>query len=171
MQQLLVLLPAPFGLLYTWIQPLEPTRLALLGWLSMQQRCYTTPLVFAIFHYSRFQDLILKSNHRCYGRIFPQVTSLGTYWDLELEINISYITSVFRQTPPFIIIRGILDDERNGRPHWFACNLVISRIPMRRTRIRRSWSSLLNGKEVTKYSKKKRALGLGNLSHRCRKVP
>lgn len=152
MQQLLVLLPAPLGLLYTWIQPLEPTRLTLLGWLSMQQRCYTTPLVFAIFHYSRFQDLILKSNRRCYGRIFPQVTSFGTYWDLELEINISYITSVFRQTPPFIIIRGILDDnERNGRPHWFAWNLVISRIPMRRTRIRRSWSSLLNGKGVTKY--------------------
>lgn len=93
MQQLLIFLAGPFGLLDARIQPFVPTRLALFGRLTMQQRGNTTPLIFAIFHYGRLENLILEAK-ACF--VFRM-----------LRISVP-LTSVLRQTPPFIIIRGIL---------------------------------------------------------------
>lgn len=62
MQQLFIFLARPFRLLNTRIQPLVPARFALFGRFSMQQRGNTTPLIFAIFHYGRLENLILKAN-------------------------------------------------------------------------------------------------------------
>lgn len=106
-QQLLVLLARPFCLLDAGIQPLVPTSLALLGWLPMQQWCDTRPLVFAIFHHSRFEDFILK--YTSIHPVAPDAEVENEKWSYNLvSSNERKQTSVLRQTPPFIIIRGMV---------------------------------------------------------------
>ena len=58
-QELFVLFATPLGLLDARIEPLEPARLALLRRLAMQQRGNTRPLVLAVLHHGRLEDLIL----------------------------------------------------------------------------------------------------------------
>ena len=60
MEELLVLLPGPLGLLDGGIEPLEPSGLALLGTLPVQKGRDPGPLVLAILHHGGLEDLILR---------------------------------------------------------------------------------------------------------------
>lgn len=58
MQQLLILAPAPLHLTDGGIEPLVPTRLALLGRFAVEEGGDACPLLFAVFHYGGFEDFI-----------------------------------------------------------------------------------------------------------------
>ena len=58
-QKFLILLPGPLRLLDARVQPLVPPRLALLRGLANQERGDARPLVLAVLHHRRLQDLIL----------------------------------------------------------------------------------------------------------------
>uniref|UniRef100_A0A1I8HLX8 Guanylate cyclase domain-containing protein n=1 Tax=Macrostomum lignano TaxID=282301 RepID=A0A1I8HLX8_9PLAT len=58
--EFLVLLAGPFGLFNTGIQPFVPAGFALLSGFAVQQRGNSGPLVFAVFHYGRLENLILR---------------------------------------------------------------------------------------------------------------
>lgn len=59
-EQFLLLLARPLRLLDAGVEPLIPTCLALFGRLPVQQRCNTGPLVGAILHHRRLENLILR---------------------------------------------------------------------------------------------------------------
>ncbi|CRK27851.1 hypothetical protein BN1708_004512 [Verticillium longisporum] len=59
-QELLVLLLAPFDLLDAGVEPFVPSRFALLGRLARQQGRHARPLVEAIFRHGGLEDLILN---------------------------------------------------------------------------------------------------------------
>ena len=72
MQQFLIFLATPLHLPYGRIQPLVPPGLALLGRFAVEEGRHAGPLLFAVFHYGGFEDLIL--------RVFPD-TSFDEYAD------------------------------------------------------------------------------------------
>lgn len=59
MEQLLILFPCPLSLLDGGVEPLVPAGLALLGGLADEQRGDARPLVLAVLHHGRLEDLVL----------------------------------------------------------------------------------------------------------------
>ncbi len=60
MEKFLILLSGPLCLLDGGIKPLEPAGLALFGRLAMDERSNSGPLVLAVLHDGRLEDLILR---------------------------------------------------------------------------------------------------------------
>ena len=59
MQQLFVLLPAPFALAHGGVEPFVPSGLALFGRFAVEEGGDAGPLLFAVFHDGGLEDFIL----------------------------------------------------------------------------------------------------------------